>query len=411
MQEIYVSIQKHGLSVPTEGREKSAILAEMARALRVQSFDYSCVAEGKLFVAENWLSEEMLRALQSDARALLQTGEFDDMEEPIGKRLKRELYRTDWAYGDEINPSEARGAAKRLFDTLKVELESALQRRLFLEHRGAQVKYSVAKPGEPLCWHVDQLHEAFSLVVDPLHADLHRERTRRGLSWLLYLSDDGWDEPGGSGSGGTLRAYPRRDCVGRVGSHEGNLQVGWLERGVGSEPVYLDSWGVPAEIEGFSLAEVRRAWADKFADDDALWSALFQLQPTYRLYCVSAEGGRENLSEEHHSPGRDAVNGGWLQRPPTLRDMLPPELRAGFSSTLCKAHPKQQPVLVSPRGGTLVMFDPVAVPHEVLPVLAGERLALFGFFAEERPVPPAWVDSPESGRTWYLDGWVHTDDA
>ena len=53
------------------------------------------------------------------------------------------------------------------------------------------------------------------------HLHLHP----RSLGWLLYLSDDGWDEPGGSGSGGQLRAYPRRDVHGCVGSHDGNLQV------------------------------------------------------------------------------------------------------------------------------------------------------------------------------------------
>ena len=44
-------------------------------------------------------------------------------------------------------------------------------------------------------------------------------------------------------------------------------------------------------------------------------------------------------------------------------------------------------------------------------MLAGERLALFGFFAEERPVPRGWVDAPaESAPSWYLDGWAHADD-
>ena len=58
-----------------------------------------------------------------------------------------------------------------------------------------------------------------------------------------------------------------------------------------------------------------------------------------------------------------------------------------------------------------MVFDPVAVPHEVTPVLSGDRLALFGFFAEERRVPEAWVDDPAAERAWYLDGRAHTDDA
>ena len=52
------------------------------------------------------------------------------------------------------------------------------------------------------------------------------------------------------------------------------------------------------------------------------------------------------------------------------------------------------------------------VPHEVTPVVAGDRLCLFGFFAEERQVPPAWQD-PEGEHSacgpWFHDGWAHTD--
>ena len=91
--------------------------------------------------------------------------------------------------------------------------------------------------------------------------------------------------------------------------------------------------------------------------------------------------------------------------------MLPPPLRRGFSSTLA-LHPKQQRVEVSPRGGTLVVFEPTVVPHEVTPIVAGDRLALFGFFAEERPIPPPWRD-PEGEKSacgaWFHDGRAHTD--
>jgi len=374
----------------------------------VRTYDYSGIARGQLFVAENWLSDELCCALRRDARTILARGEFDDTEEPIAKRLKRELYRDNWAYGDEQAPSEARGEARRLFDALRAELEGVVGRRLFMNELYAQAKYSIAQRGEPICWHVDQLHEAFTGNYQ-FYADLHRQRTRRGLAWLLYLSDDGWGEPGGSGSGGVLRAYPRRDGVGRCGRHEGNLQVGWLEGGGGSEPVFLDCWGMPHGMDGLSLDELRRAFTDGYAGDAAALQAdLQKVQPTYVLYRLGAGGRREDLCEPHAAPGGDARGG--LGHVPSLREMLPLELRASFSSTLCRDHPLQPPVEVQPRGGTLVVFDPVVVPHEVSAVLAGERLALFGFFAEERPVPPAWADSSSTGPSWFLDGWAHTDD-
>ena len=93
--------------------------------------------------------------------------------------------------------------------------------------------------------------------------------------------------------------------------------------------------------------------------------------------------------------------------------MLPEGLRAAFSSTICAAHPKQQLVQVSPKGGTLVLFETAVVPHEATRVFDGQRLALFGFFAEERQVPRAWAD-PEGAASacgpWFYDSWAHLDD-
>ena len=234
---------------------------------------------------------------------------------------------------------------------------------------------------------------------------------RRSLGWLLYLSDDGWDEPGGSGSGGTLRAFPRRDAVGVCGAHGGCQQVGWLERGRGAEAVFLDSWVVPAWMAGRSLTELRREWSEELADEGELWTALYKVQPSYVLFCVDADGAREELGERVDAPRRDEAGAPLDGPPPSLREMLPEELRDGFSSTVCY-HPMQSPPLeVSPRGGTLVLFDTLAVPHEVDAVVAGERLLLFGFFAEERPIPEAWRDHAQSVcGDWFPDGWAHMDD-
>ena len=259
---------------------------------------------------------------------------------------------------------------------------------------------------------MDTVHEAFSFNGFFLD-ECGKETTRRSLAWLLYLSDDGWGEPGGSGRGGSFRAYPRRDSVGKVGVHDGNLQVGWLERGRGSEAVFLDSWIVPEWMDGRSLAELRLEMAEEHEGEGELWSALFdRVQPAYSLYCVDADGRRQELSEAHDTPPRDE-NGDYAVPVPTLREMLPEELRSGFSSTIAGAHPKQQQLVVSPRGGTLVVFETAVVPHEVTPVVEGERLALFGFFAEERPTPVAWADPAGSSSAcgpWFHAGWAFLDD-
>lgn len=377
------------------------------------------VAEGGVYVGRSWLGDELLQALRADVRTLLRAGSVPDTDEPIGRRLKLELDTADWSVPGEAEPSEARAAARRKFDALRLELQRVVGRRLFLDELGAQAKYSVGKTGEPIHLHIDQKHEAFEG-----QAPLFQQRTRRSVAWLLYLSDDDWDEPGcqepgGRGRGGVLRARPRRDAVGRCGAHEGNLQVGWLERGRGSEPVFLDAWGVPARMRGRTLAELRREMAGVHADEAALWSALFRFQPAYALYCVGADGRREQLSEAHEAPSTaDEAEGAEHPKEdedagvPSLSEMLPEHLRDGFSSTLCGEHPAQRLLEVSPRGGTLVVFESAVVPHEVTPVVAGERIALFGFFAEERQVPPAWLD-PEGEQSdcgpWFHDGRAHTE--
>ena len=332
------------------------------------------------------------------------------MDEPIGKRLKLELFTEHWTAPGETEPSRARAATRRLFHKLKVELEGVLGRRLVMDQMGAQTTYSIGKAGEPIHLHMDAVHEAYAFNG---FDEYGQEATRRSIAWLLYLSDDDWDEPGGSGRGGCLRAYPRRDGVGKVGSHEGNRQVGWLERGKGSEAVFLDSWVVPGWMEGRTLADLRRELTEAHSDEGELWTALYsRAQPAYRLYCVGADGSREWLSAAHETPPRDS-SFDYSAPVPTLRQMLPEALRDRFSSTICAAHPKHEQVHVAPRGGTLVVFDTAAVPHEVTEVVDGERLALFGFFAEERRIPDAWADPMGADSIcgpWFHDGWAHLDD-
>ena len=65
-----------------------------------------------------------------------------------------------------------------------------------------------------------------------------------------------------------------------------------------------------------------------------------------------------------------------------LRAQLPPPLRPSFSSIEAVPHRRQRVARVAPTGGTLVLFDAVAVPHEVLPVVRGERIALAGWLHE-----------------------------
>jgi Rps23 Pro-64 3,4-dihydroxylase Tpa1-like proline 4-hydroxylase len=54
---------------------------------------------------------------------------------------------------------------------------------------------------------------------------------------------------------------------------------------------------------------------------------------------------------------------------------------------------RQQVVDIKAVGGTLVLFDSVSVKHMVLPVTAGKRLALGGWFHEPYKEYASWYDS------------------
>ena len=345
------------------------VAGDMAAAGMAQHNALAPIANGQVIVLQNWLNQELLESLRADVHELLRMDIFEVTNEPIGKRLKVELDPQDFSVYGEGNPSQARETIRKRLDALREDVEGVVGRRLFLDELGAQAKYTVGKIGQPVHWHIDQRHEAFGARF------YGSERTRRSIAWLLYLGHEDWGAPESSGRGGMLRAYPRPDAVGQCGVHQGNLQVGWLDRGSGSEPVFLDCWGVPKGMTGRTLAEMRSEFEAKLEDEAEVWSALFRYQPSYTLYTVGTDGSREDVSQPHEAqPILDPGTGDWIgDDSPSLQAMLPEALRAGFTSTI-DAHPSQQMVEVNPAGGTLVVFDGVAVPHEVLPVEQGERL-------------------------------------
>ena len=220
-----------------------------------RTHDYSCIARGQPFVCEHWLDRDLLQALvrRTTWRELLaREGPFMD----VNDRMVAGLNPENWAAIGEAAPSAARAQIRQQFEELRVELDGVLDRKLSVGGVGSMAKYSIAPKGLPLGWHVDQRHEAFGQHLRLLeYADLHSDATRRSLAWLLYLSDDDC-------RGGAMRAYPRADATAPCGAHDGNLQVGWLERGSGSEAVFLDGWaGEAAEPEGrlYCVGKRRRA--------------------------------------------------------------------------------------------------------------------------------------------------------
>ena len=100
-----------------------------------------------------------------------------------------------------------------------------------------EISYTRFGPGAYLKRHNDERHEELKRTKG------WSSPTRRSLSWLVYLQEEGWDM---ERDGGGLRTYQRRaQPEGAVGSSDdGDLQLGWLEA-TSKDPfdraVYMDS--------------------------------------------------------------------------------------------------------------------------------------------------------------------------
>ena len=235
--------------------------------------------------------------------------------------------------------------------------------------------------------------------MDERHEDLKGERaweseSRRSISWLLYLSADGWDDPrAAGGSGGALRAFCRDSVRGvRCGAHHGNLQVGWLSGAggkrkvskagdgpgfldAGDEPIFLDSWVrtpiLPSDERGP------------------------QWQPRSALYAVR-RGAKNYLTEPFGADELGLASGDGVEPKDfaaALATLLPVAERDRFNGVEVVPYATQRVIEVAPRGGTLVLFDSVAIPHEVTTTTGGERLAVAGWFHEPQQPFPEWFGS------------------
>jgi hypothetical protein len=226
-----------------------------------------------------------------------------------------------------------------------------------------EVSYTRFGPGASLRRHVDEHAEALKGSAG------WRSPTRRSVSWLVYLQGDDWDV---ARDGGALRTFPRCAPPGSaVGALDGDLQVGWL-RASAADPVeravFLDSNrpgpdGDCALYTATALSAggggVRREWL----------TPSFHAQPL--LYQSQAFLVDKLLIRSPRAAGR-------------FQFVEAPRAPAAELLGLGGARPDDGEAIVdvAPAGGTLVLFDSVALPHEVLPTLGRERWACSGWLRE-----------------------------
>ena len=262
--------------------------------------------------------------------------------------------------------------------SLRKELSFALNRPTMNDATLAhECYYSRSVVGAFLPRHMDERHEE---LKGPRGWMLP---SRRSISWLIYLSDIDL-------VGGELRVFPQQfynqGQLGLLesGSDNGNLQVGWIDmKGENDEsityPVYLDSW-----------------FNDKFNLDET------EMNPKCILYTTKINNNKVKETFYVTKPWNNDMiqkatsdflielaekDGSSVNKETILfisndhaRSFRLLEDREAWTSG---PPPGSRTVDIIPKRGSLVMFDSVSVPHEVLKVQQRTRAALAGWFHEE----------------------------
>jgi len=190
------------------------------------------------------------------------------------------------------------------------------------------------------------------------------EATRRSVTWLVYLNDD-WNA---AVDGGELRVHERlQPSAARVGARGPDLQIGWLRATATQpeEPVFLD-----ARRPGVANCCLVVCAGDGVKRD--LSFAPFSASPA--LYLAGGDFFARKLLI---GDSRDAKRFHLIDAPKSAASAyLPAVGDAGEDGG-------ERVRDIAPEGGTLVLFDSVSIPHEVLATRGRERLALSGWFHEK----------------------------
>jgi Rps23 Pro-64 3,4-dihydroxylase Tpa1-like proline 4-hydroxylase len=213
----------------------------------------------------------------------------------------------------------------------------------------------------------------------------------------------------------------------QCGSHDENIQIGWLRlpnviselddihSEAEFEPIFLDSWVKEPILKDESTEDDN----ESDEDDGLKWrsmSALYRVKRGLSDSGLNSNSLTKPESQKHNCYYYQQHQHRYSQRQylsqpfgpdspswPSEINLEPSEfvkvlasqlsnedLRSRFIGTETIHDPDIKVVDVVPRGGTLVLFDSVAVPHEVLEVMSGDRLAIAGWFHELQQPFPNW---------------------
>ena len=336
------------------------------------------IDEGDIVVINNFVGKETINEMRDYFDTLTMNNRFtasglsnkaNDGGDQFGKR-DRQISAVSI---EDLERSKTLKALKERMDNMRSNLSLALSRPDLRNNRlGHELYFSKSLPGTSLALHTDDRHE-----------ELKGRRgwtadSRRSISWLIYFSDEDWDI---NENGGALRVYPQKYKLSKAstgcGCHDTNLQYGWLcgtSQNINNaeiEPVFLDCWR--REISPQEKENEKENFDFKSA-----------------LYTYDKREGRRNYIT-HDFDLHSAVTGQILEVGELPNEIfLDPKQKNQLSQIedlqLWRKGIAGKNIYVkdiSPKAGTLVLFDSVALPHEVMQTLKGHRLALAGWMHEQ----------------------------
>ena len=374
-----------GMTRPTRSRSASrTIYASLLPDSVINSIQTGGIAQ-----VDGFLSTSQVRTLRTDAQNLFLEGHFiTDAIAGYGNNNDKTHFdiRKDRsvcpAYipsknlsGPFVNDELGDGASRKQLTRTIAQLRSDLALKLDRPGMASlpdgmynhELSYTRFGPGAYLKRHTDEHHEELKGKAG------WAKPTRRSLSWLVYLNEPDWDS---SKDGGCLRTYPQLNPSHTpVGSRQGDLQIGWLL------PTRMDPVQRPVFLDGRRQGESGNCalYMDGIQDSSqkVYLTANFRADPYLFL---STDWAIQHILIKNWELGD------------RFRYVEPPKSKLTelvSSQGAANNHKGIEGVLdISPTGGTLVLFDSVALPHEVLATLERDRWAISGWFHEAQQEIP-----------------------
>jgi len=375
---------QHYRTHPPSLTQLDATLNNESNNRLLPSSAFRTIEEGKIAVVPNFLSEADILPLRQDAQQLWLDNRFStDALAGYGSKVNFDPTRdravlklTQWKRPDYGNFELRSKKFANLMSSVRQELAINLNRpQLAAADSAAVNKYGIGSteisytrfgPGAFLKRHVDEHHEELK------GRDGWLQPTRRSISWLIYLNEPDWDA---SRDGGRLRCFERkRRPMGRIGATtNGDLQIGWVTELVGETPVYLDAKNHDHGECAMYLMERdgRRVYISK----------------PFRTNPILYVAGSEELVKKLLIDSPDIASRFRLIEPPKskLNDILRGDDAYLGQGELPRNFMEEELEDVDPLGGTLVLFDSVSLPHEVLATRNNkERWACSGWYHEDQ---------------------------